>query len=117
MVYRIHCKDCPKVYVGQTGRTLVHRLKEHQRSLTISNLTQSAVAEHTAQQSHDIDWESATVMDVEKQFHWRGILESWYIWSETRAMNRNEGNLPPVYDHLIHHPHASTSESPPTFRL
>ena len=69
MIYRIHCKDCPKVYVGQTGRTLVHRRKEHQRSLTSGNLVQSAVVEHAAQQSHDIDWEGATVMDVEQQFH------------------------------------------------
>ena len=30
LIYRIHCKDCTKVYVGQTSRSLAHRLKEHQ---------------------------------------------------------------------------------------
>ena len=29
-------------------------------------------------------------------------------------MNRNESNLSPVFDFLIHRPHASTSEPPPT---
>ena len=34
VVYRIPCGTCPKVYVGQTCRTLNHWLKEHQRALT-----------------------------------------------------------------------------------
>ena len=29
VVYRIPCGNCEKVYIGQTGRTLNHRLKEH----------------------------------------------------------------------------------------
>ena len=29
VVYRIPCGNCEKVYIGQTGRTLDHRLKEH----------------------------------------------------------------------------------------
>ena len=35
VVYRIPCGTCPKVYVGQTCRTLNHSLKEHKRALTI----------------------------------------------------------------------------------
>jgi len=95
------------VYVGQTGRTLVHRLKEHKWALTSGNLAQSAVAEHAAQQSHAIDWEGAMVIDTEQQFHRRCTLESWHIRSETNAMNREECNLPPVYDLLIHRPHST----------
>ena len=107
VIYRIPCKDCPEVYVGQTGRTLAHRLKEHKRTLTSGNLAQSAVAEHATQQSHAIDWECATVIDTEQIFHRRCTLESWHIQSETNAMNREEGNLPPVYDLLIHRPHST----------
>ena len=32
VVYQIPCGGCPKVYVGQTGRTLKHRLTEHCRA-------------------------------------------------------------------------------------
>ena len=60
MIYRIPCNGCPRVYVGQTGRTLAQRLKEHKRALVSGHLAQSAVAEHAAQESHDIDWEGAT---------------------------------------------------------
>ena len=31
VVYRTLCKDYPRVYVGQTGRTLECRLKEHKK--------------------------------------------------------------------------------------
>ena len=33
VVYRIPCKDCTGAYVGQTGRSLGQRLKEHKRAL------------------------------------------------------------------------------------
>ena len=64
------------VGVGQTGRILVHRLKEHKQALMSGNRVQLAVAEH---ESHAINWEGATVMDVQQQFHQRCLLESWHI--------------------------------------
>ena len=33
VVYRIPCTNCPRTYIGQTGRTLTQRLKEHQRAV------------------------------------------------------------------------------------
>ena len=117
VIHRIPCKGCLQVYVGQTGTTLALQLKEYKPwALTSSNLAQLAVVEHAAQQSHSIDWEGTTVMDIEQQFHRRHILQSWHIQSETSTMNSNEGNLHPVYDLLVHHPHASPSEPPPTLR-
>ena len=101
VIYRIPCSGCPRVYVGQTGRTLAQRLKEHKRALVSGHLAQSAVAEHAAQESHDIDWEGATVMDIQQQYHQRCLLESWHIRSELNTMNIDEGNLPPVYDLLV----------------
>ena len=67
----------------------------------------SAVAEHAAEESHDIDWEGATVMDIQQQYHQRCLLESWHIRSELNTMNRDEGNLPPVYDLLVRQPRSS----------
>ena len=31
VVYEIHCKNCPEVYVGETKRTLKVRLSEHRQ--------------------------------------------------------------------------------------
>ena len=33
VVYSIPCDGCPNVYIGQTGRSLKHRLAEHRRAL------------------------------------------------------------------------------------
>lgn len=56
------------MYVGQTRRTLRHRLKEHRRALTSENLTQSAMEEHVAAHDHATDWGSDKVVDIHHQF-------------------------------------------------
>ena len=33
VVYKNPCMDCPRAYVGQTGRPLSIRLKEHKRAV------------------------------------------------------------------------------------
>ena len=104
MVYRISCGTCSGVYVGQTCRTLDHRLKEHKRALTSGNLAQSAVAEHAANESHVIDWKGAKVVDTHPRYHQRCALESWHIRSETTTMNRDDGSLPQAYNTLLNYP-------------
>jgi hypothetical protein len=44
-VYRIPC-ECNRVYVGQTGRSVDIRLKEHQLYIRLEHPDKSAVAEH-----------------------------------------------------------------------
>ena len=34
VIYQIPCGTCNEIYIGQTGRSLKHRMKEHQRALT-----------------------------------------------------------------------------------
>ncbi len=36
-VYQIKCSDCPKSYIGQTGRQLSQRIKEHQSTAPSRN--------------------------------------------------------------------------------
>jgi hypothetical protein len=43
-VYRIPC-ECGKVYVGQIGRTIEARLREHRRHVRLNQPERSAVAE------------------------------------------------------------------------
>ena len=104
VVYRIPCGTCSGVYVGQTCRTLDHRLKEHKRALTSGNLAQSAVAEHAAHESHVIGWKEAKVVDAHPRYHQRCALKSWHIRSETTTMNRYDGSLPQAYNTLLNYP-------------
>ena len=100
VVYQISCSDCPATHVGQTGRTLEHRIKEHKYALTSGNVDKSAVAEHMATTGHTIKWEEARVIDVESELHQRCILESWHIHCQLNAINREQGQLPQVYHQL-----------------
>ena len=100
VIYRIPCGTCSKVYIGQTGRTLVHLLKEHRMALASGNTAQSAVVEHAVEQMHVINWNEAEV--VACYYRQRCALEAWHIRTEAQTMNRDAGPLPSVYDPLIH---------------
>ena len=82
VAYSIPCTDCPKVYIGQTGRCLKLRLKEHHCALKNGDVAASAVAEHTRQRAtawilpsqwywtvthttpHDASWKAGTSREV-----------------------------------------------------
>ena len=55
VVYSISCTVCPKVYIGQTGRSLKHRLKEHWRALRNGDVAAFAWAEHALMAGHGVD--------------------------------------------------------------
>ena len=38
VVYQIPCSNCPQTYIGQTGRTLGQRLKEHKKAVKDKNI-------------------------------------------------------------------------------
>jgi hypothetical protein len=50
-IYRLKCMDCQKVYIGQTGRTLNTRYKEHIRSIRY-NRKDSGYATHILNNIH-----------------------------------------------------------------
>ena len=51
VVYLIPCKDCRKVYIGQTGHSLKQRVTEHKRALSSLDCNTSAIAEHAIKKS------------------------------------------------------------------
>ena len=101
VVYSIPCHGCPVTYVGQTGRTLCHRLKEHKQAFRSANSSTSVVAEHAISSGHTIAWDVASVIDSNPHLHPRCALEAWHIRSQPHPLNRERGNLSPAYDRLI----------------
>jgi len=51
-IYKLLCKTCNKVYIGQTSRNLSIRFREHIRYIN-NNDPQSAYAQHTLQNIHE----------------------------------------------------------------
>ena len=101
VVYSIPCTVCPKVYIGQTGRSPKHRLKEHQCALRNSNVATSALAEHAFVAGHGIDLGKTEVIDSNPYTATWRMLESWHIQPNENKLNRERGNLLELYVALL----------------
>ena len=81
-VYSIPCGECPWTYIGQTGRTLDHRLAEHRLALKNGDVSASAIAEHVLAAGHQVDLSKATVIDTHHHAETCCLIESWHIQHE-----------------------------------
>ena len=93
VVYSIQCNSCPKVYIGQTGRSLKHRLAEHHRALKNGDMAASALAEHTLATGHPVALTKAAVIDHHSYISARCLLESWHIQRNQDTLNREKGTM------------------------
>ena len=64
IVYKINCKDCNASYVGQTGRRLNVRIKEHAKRYTMKD-ENSSLYTHTKDNDHNIDLTNVKILDIE----------------------------------------------------
>ena len=99
IVYFIPCNRCPKVYIGQTGQTLRHRLAEHRLALKNGDVAASALAEHALDTGHPLDLTKA--IDHHPHTMTRCLLESWHIQKNQGTLNREKGTLPEMYKALL----------------
>ena len=44
VIYEIPCKDCEKLYIGETGRTLKKRVSEHKQAVRKFNMNNGVAA-------------------------------------------------------------------------
>ena len=63
-VYCIPC-ECGLVYIGETGRNLPKRLKEHKTNCEKAKLDKSAVAKHAWTHGHRIKWDEANILAID----------------------------------------------------
>ena len=62
IVYKIKCKDCDCVYVGQTSCALKTRVKEHAKAIATLDKN-SLLAKHHMHNGYQIDLESVEIVD------------------------------------------------------
>ena len=120
VVYHLECQSCPQVYIGETGRKLSIREKEHReetdkvtsrrktRSTSISEDTsefKSAISEHCRKHNHIMNWDSLKVIDREDHRFRRWVKESIHVrkLKVGTPMNRDKGGyeLSHVWDPLL----------------
>ena len=98
IIYRIRCKDCPSVYIGQTSRTLKIRTIEHARAIANKDKN-SLLAQHQLEQKHDRDLNNAEIIDHCSQWKQRLFLEAWHSVRSMNSINEHV-YFPEVYKNL-----------------
>ncbi|KAJ8958231.1 hypothetical protein NQ318_017373 [Aromia moschata] len=90
-VYELKC-TYGKSYIGQTGRSIQCRIKEHQRHSRLGNTDKSAIAEHVhTNENHKIDYENIRVLNKTTRYYPRIIRESLEIIKNNNNFNREDG--------------------------
>ena len=59
--YALGCTDCPRVYIGETGRTAKQRTREHKCHTRTGHTELSAVARHAHTEGHNIHWKPQVI--------------------------------------------------------
>ena len=80
-VYKIPCKHCQEIYIGQTSKELDVRLKQHKYCVRTGNMA-NALFVHMNNTNHGIDWENSKELVICKDFMKRNIIESSFIKNE-----------------------------------
>jgi len=106
IVYKINCKNCDQVYIGQTKRHLETRLKEHRNNIKNPSGNYSVVTEHRLSLNHDFDWDKPEILHKEKNRKKREIAEMLFIKKFKKSNNsinlqKDTENLNPIYDRII----------------
>ena len=92
-VYKIPCKQCPKFYIGETGRNLPTRIKEHKYAVSIRSPL-NALALHSCSTGHVVDFDSARLVYACNSIHQRRIMESALINIHSAdLLNQNSGSV------------------------
>jgi hypothetical protein len=84
--YRIDCQDCDASYVGQTGRRLITRIKEHRANINRASSSHSVITEHRLT-GHDFVWNNVHILDEEPSYIKRQISEMLHIKQQKNDIN------------------------------
>ena len=105
LAYQISCRDCNAVYVGETGRSVRTRKREHADAVKTFNTKKSALSQHVMDFDHRIDWDNVKILKSEPHAYRRRVAESFLINQKTcscNVINRNDGaTFPAVYSEFV----------------
>ena len=98
IIYSYSCGElgCDEEYVGESGRTLGERFKEHMK-------TPSPIYHHQTASGHITSMDNFKILGREENNMARTIKEAMFIRVNNPTLNRNIGkyNLPHIWDRIL----------------
>ena len=89
-IYKIPCKNCNCIYIGQSGKGLATRIKQHRYSVRIGQMS-NALFLHVNDFNHAINWDGADVLLYCNNITKRNIIESSLIKHHNDLINVSQG--------------------------
>ena len=80
-----------KVYIGETGRAMQDRTKEHDRDIRLARTQTSAVSEHANETGHLPIWKEVKFIDRDPHWYTRRVKEAIHIRLHPNNINRDSG--------------------------
>ena len=87
MVYRIPC-ECGKV-IGETGRSMHERIKEHDRDIRLTRTQTSAISEHAHNTSHYLLCNEVKFIDGDPHWYTHWVKGAIHIRLHPDNINRD----------------------------
>ena len=98
IIYHYQCPhtNCSSTYIGESGRTLGDRIKEHFKA-------PSPIHQHSSTTGYPMDPNQFSTLHKEVNSQPRNIKEAMFICIQDPPLNRNLGKyqLPHIWDHLL----------------
>ena len=98
IIYHYKCPhiNFPDAYIGESGRDLGDRVKEHLKA-------PSPIHQHSTTTGHPLDLDLFNIIHKEVHSHSRTIKEAMFICIHEPTLNRNLGKyqLPHTWDNLL----------------
>ena len=88
-IYSIPC-SCGKIYIGETGRAIKIRIKEHCADIRHERIKKSAISKHYQKTNRHICIEDAKVIAIEENYNRRHVQEAIEIKKHENNFNRDD---------------------------
>jgi predicted GIY-YIG superfamily endonuclease len=87
-VYSIPC-ECGSNYTGKTGRQLAVWLRDHKHNLKEGLLQKSKLAQYAYEEGQRVDWDEATILEIERNSRYRKYMASANIACLTNPISHS----------------------------